>query len=221
MMKKKAIAFAAAILMGSNLVGCISAKKTYTDYVQAVMDCSYFCETEKYMEMTDSTQEEAEAVYQDEIDYVTELICVNNLVEMDYVSEETMEGYAALAKDIVSKVKYTVHEAEKSGDSYHITIEIQPIDFWEITYDPIQEYCDTVYNVKIEEITTEEELAALEQEYAEGVLEILSGYTSQIGYKEATNKIVEITVDEDGMYGITEQDWLDIDDLLLDMNLNT
>lgn len=219
-MKKRVAAFAAAILMGTSLVGCASAKKTYTDYVQAVLDCTYYGITDKYMELTESTQEEADAVYDDEVEYVTELICYNYAVEMDYTSEETLDGYRALSKDIISKVKYTVNEAEKSGDSYHITIDIEPIDLWDIASEDIDAYYEefmVVYN----EATTEEELVVLEEEYSQKILEILSSYTSQIGYKESTKKIVEITVDDDGLYGIADQDWYDIDDLLLDMNPNT
>ncbi len=216
---KKAIALTAAALMCTGLVGCGSAAKTYTEYVQSVLDCSYYGITDKYMEMTDSTQEEADAVFQDEIDYFAQVICYSYGVEMDYISEETMDGYTALAEDVVKKVKYTVDPAEISGDSYHITVHCEPIDFWDLTEDAVESYYIDEFEEKYLAFETEDELAALEEEYAVNVLEILSGYVSQIGYKESVKKIVEITVDDDGLYGIEDQDWLDIDDLLLDLDV--
>lgn len=62
---------------------------------------------------------------------------------------------------------------------------------------------------------------ALEAEWGDEVLTILNSHVDEIGYKEAVNTIVEITVDDDGLYGITDKNWVDIDDLLLDVALNT
>ncbi len=218
-MKKKA-ALAATILMGASLVGC-NAAQTYTDYVQAVLDCTYFGITDKYMELTESTKEESDAVYDEEVTYVAELICYNLAVQVDYVSEETMEGYEAVAKDLISKVKYTVDTAEKSGDAYHITVNCEPIDYWDIVYEDVEAFYNDGFGERYEAAATEEELAELEEEYAVEVLEIAGEYVSKIEYKEPVKKIVEITIDEEGLYGIEDQDWLDIDDLLLDMNANT
>ncbi len=219
-MRKQIAAAAAAVMLTASLTGCGSAAKTYTEYVQAVMDCTYFGTTEKYMELTDSTQEEADAVYQDEIDYVTELICYQLSVETDYITEGTYTGYEALAKDLLSKVKYTVEDAVKSGSSYHVTVVTEPVDFWESCTDEVEDFYTNEFAEKYES-ATEDQLDALEEEYAVKVLEIISPYIQQTGYKDPVNKIVEITVDDDGTYGISDQEWLDIDDLLLDMNPNT
>lgn len=212
---KKAAAFAAAIMLGTSLTGCLGQTKTYTEYIQAVLDCTYFGKTEKYMELTEATQEEADAVYQDEITYVAELLCYQFAVESDYVSEETLDGYEALAEDLIGKVKYTVDDAVASGDAYHITVNCEPMNFWDDAYTAAEEYYTGDFGTKYENATTEEELIALEEEYAVEVLDILSGYIASTGYGEPVKKIVEITVDDDGLYGIEDQDWLDIDDLVL------
>lgn len=219
-MKKQLTAIAAAAAVCTCFTGCGNAAKTYTDYVQAVLDVSYMGTTAAYMDMTDSTQEEADAVYQDEVDYLVELICYNYDVVTEYASADTMAGYEALAKDLLKKCKYTVQDAVKSGSTYHITVVCEPFDFWEISLDPVSDYYNDDFADKYQS-ATEDQLEELEAEYAEEVLKILSPLAGQVGYKDPVNKIVEITVDKDGSYGISEQDWLDIDDLLLDMNLNT
>lgn len=220
-MKKQIAVLAAATVMCGSLTACSNTAKTYTNYVQAVLDCTYRGETEEYINLTGSTDEDATAVYDDEVDYFTALLCYQMAVETDYISDETYAGYTALSKDILNKTQYTVEKAVKSGSAYHITIVTEPIDFWDITYDAVESYYTDEMADKFSAATTDEEIAELEEEYAEGVLDILSGYVSQIGYKDAVNKIVEITVDDDGYYGISDQDWYDIDDLLLDMNANT
>lgn len=219
-MKKQLTAIAAAAAVCTCFTGCGNAAKTYTDYVQAVLDVSYMGITAEYMEMTDSTQEEADAVYQDEVDYLVQLICYNYDVVTEYVNEGTMTGYEALAKDLLKKCKYTVQDAVKSGSAYHITVVCEPVDFWEISTDAVNDYYNNEFAEKYES-ATEDQLEALEAEYAVEVLNILNPLVGQVGYKDPVNKIVEITVDDDGTYGISDQDWLDIDDLLLDMNLNT
>lgn len=215
---KKIAAFTAALVMCAGLAGCASQKETYTSYIQSVLDCTYLGEMDKYMEMTDSTQEEAEDVYQSQVDYVTELICYQYAVEVDYITEETLAGYEALAKDLLSKVKYTVDPAVKSGDSYHITVNCEPIDLWDITYDAVEEFYNGDFGERYNAVTTEEELTELEEEYAVEVLEIVTTALPEMGYGAVQTKIVEITVDEDGMYGISDDDWIEIDDKLLNLS---
>ena len=53
------------------------------------------------------------------------------------------------------------------------------------------------------------------------MLEIAEGFVDQISYKSPVNTIVEISTDEDGRYGISDKNWVDIDDLLLDLDSNT
>ena len=221
-------AAAGAVLCGS-MTGCSVVSKllegntadTYTDYVKAVLDCTYLDKVDRYMELVDTTEEEAHGVYEDEVEYVTELICHNMAVESDYLSEETHDGYEALAKDIMAKAKYEVADAVKSGDTYHITVTCEPMDFWDITADAVEEYYQSGFGDRYEAAVEEEEIAELEEEYGQEVLHILSGYTGQIGYKDAVPLIVEIEEDSSGNYGISDKNWMDIDDLVFDMSANT
>lgn len=212
---KRIAAAAAAFLMVLNLTGCASTSERYTNYIQAVLDCSYYGKTEQYAKLTKASAEEAEKVYQDEVDYVTELICFRFAVEPSCISDETHEGYETLAKNVLNKTKFTVDKAVKSGDVYHVTIHCEPIDFWDIAYEDVESYYVDDFGVKYEAASTTEERELLEEEYAVNVLEILNGYVDEIGYEDPVKKIVEITEDKDGKEGIADQDWLDIDSLIL------
>ncbi len=218
---KKITAIAAAIAMGAALTGCVNDAKTYTNYIQATLDCTYFGETAEYMELTESTQAEADEVYASQIEYTANIICNYLYVDMNYVTEETMDGYEEAAELLLSKMKYEVEPAEKSGDSYHITIKCEPIDCWEAIGEDIDEFYAGEFGDRYNEVasgTSEEELAAIEEEYAVEVLEIVNAHFADLSYKEPVSKIVEIVEDEDGFYGIADQDWYDIDDILMDLN---
>lgn len=224
---KRAI-FAAALLSVS-LTGCmLNPKQTYTDYVQAVMDCSYRNITNKYMELTDSTAAEAQEVYDDEVEYVTYLLCEYNSVVSDYISDGTYAGYRSLAERILRKTSYSVEPAVKSGSVYHVTVVGEPIDFWDITYDPVEELYTEEFADRFgafdytsyEEAEADPAYLALEEEWGVSVLMLLGDYVDQIGYGASQSIIVEITIDEDNVYGISDKNWLDIDDLLLGLDGN-
>ena len=214
---KKIAVFTAALLMCAGLTGCQNPKETYTNYIQSVLDCTYLGDTAEYMELTESTQEEADEVYQAQVDYVAELLCYQYAVDMECITEETMDGYEALAKDLMAKVKYTVDPAVKSGEAYHITVNCEPIDFWDITFDDVETYYNDGFGERYENCQTEEELLELEEEYAVEVLKIATAALPEIGYGEVQTKIVEITVDENNEYGISDDDWIEIDDKLLNL----
>lgn len=218
---KKIAAIAAAITMGAALTGCTNDAKTYTDYIKATLDCTYFGETAEYMKLTESTQEEADEVYASQIEYTASVLCYYLDVNMDYVTEETMDGYEETAEALLSKMKYEVEPAEKSGDSYHITIKCEPINCWEAIGEDVDEFYTGEFGDRYNEVvngTSEEDLAALEEEYAVEVLEIINTNLTDLSYKEPVTKIVEIVEDEDGFYGISDEDWYDIDDILMDLD---
>ena len=217
----------AAVLLCTGLTGC-SAAETYTDYVQAVLDCTYKGDTAKYMEMTEATQDEANAVYDDEVAYVCSAIYYNYSVMEDMITDDTKEGYEALSKDIMNKLKYTVNKAERSGDTYHITVVSEPIDFWDISMDAVADLYDNEFAERFaafsdeteEEAAADEAYVALEAEWGEEVLTLISGYVEQISYKTAQETILAIKEDDEE-YGVDDKLWYDIDDLLLDMDSNT
>ena len=74
-MKHRIIAAAAACILCLGLTGCGHAAKTYTDYVQAVMDCTYHGDTKDYKSITKASETDAEAVHQEAVTYLSEQLC--------------------------------------------------------------------------------------------------------------------------------------------------
>lgn len=220
-MKHTLTAFAAAGALCLTLTACGNAAQTYTDYVQSVMDCTYRGTFDKYMELTESTAEEAQAVYDDEVEYISSLMRYNAAVEDDYIADSTMERFDTLAEKLMGKLKYTVEPAVRSGETYHITITAEPVDFWDASLDELNQIYEDEFSERFYDVDLESaEYEALEAEWGDRALTVLEESIDQTGYKPAQSMIVEITVDDDGNYGIDDKNWLDVDDLLLDMDSN-
>lgn len=193
----------------------------YTNYIQAVMDCSYHGDFSNYIKVVnDATADDAQQVYDDTVDYYAYQLMYYNGVNDEEISEDLYNQYVSLAKEVMSKTKYTVNNANEVEGEYQVKIDITPIDFNDITNDEIDKYYDEFIEMLSDLDTdsfTDEQWSSYEEAYGNGVLEILQKYVSKIGYKDPVSKIVIISYDEDGLFGISDQDWYDIDDYVVDM----
>ena len=88
-MKKRLAAGIAACVLSISLSACGNAAGTYTEYVQAVMECTYHGNSDAYRQLTKSSDAEAQAVHQDEIRYVHEQLCHQASVDSSVISSET------------------------------------------------------------------------------------------------------------------------------------
>lgn len=198
--------------------GCFTDERTteYQKYIKSSMDASYLGKFDEYVKMAETTKEEAEELYDTTVKYMANQIMDYNYVNADYISDETIQKYYDLAKNALLKSKYTVNEARKIDGIYQVKIQIEPIDIWEATYDEIDEYMEEFANKYGNyEDMSDDEIKDAEEEYANNVLEKLEKYVDDMQYKEKVNRIVEIEIDDDNLYGISQDSWNDIDDYVM------
>lgn len=193
----------------------------YSDYIRALMECKYYGELSGYQtEVANGTKEDAQECYDGTVEYYAYQLMSYTDVGYDYISEDTINQYIEVAREIMGKSKFTVNEGTQVGDDYQVKVEIQPMDINDLIYDDISDYIDQ-YNAMIDgvdtSVYTDEQWDALEEEYAAGVLTIIKNHIPEIGYKDTVSKIVIIEFDEEGHYGISDDDWYDIDDYVVDM----
>lgn len=215
---KKIISFAIVCTIVFLLTGCLKDEKAteYKDYIKAAMDASYLGRSETYLVVAKTTKEDAEELYEGTIEYLAYKIMKYNYVPYDDISEETINKYKELAKKALEKSKYTINDGRKVDGVYQVKVEITPIDLWKATDDEFNEYVEE-FNSKYPNLKTMsgDELLAAEEEYANKVLEILNPYVEDMQYKDTVSKIVEIQFNDDGLYGISQDDWDDIDDYVM------
>lgn len=209
---------AVLLLLVLCLSGCGSAAATYTHYVQAVMDCTYYAQTEEYIRLTGVTEAEALALHENQVQRTAELICVRMTVKPEEISEATMEGYYSLAETLLSKVQYSIEPAVKSGNAYQVSVISQPLDFWEISLPDVE----WLYSTRFAERFARAEdntkrLSQLEKEWGKEVLRILNEYAEQTSGKEDVSTILPVLPDTNGRYTVSDANWLYLDHLLLDI----
>lgn len=193
----------------------------YSDYINALMECKYKGKLEGYKnEVANATNEDAKQCHDSTVEYYAYQLMSYTDVGYDYISEELIAEYVELARDIMAKSSYTVHEGTLVGSDYQVKVDIQPINLNDLINDDVEAYIEQ-YNAMIDATDTsaytDEQWDELENQYAEGVLAIIKGKVSQIGYKDTVSKIVIIEFDAEGRYGISDNDWYDIDDYVVDM----
>ena len=120
MKKKKKIIVIAAILAVILAVGVSVSIYLYInrfdagEYVQAVLDTSYKNETDQYVEITGISQEEAEKIFDDNLDATMAGF------ENSEMPENMQPKYRELFGEIARKVSYTIGKPEKQEDGTYI-----------------------------------------------------------------------------------------------------
>lgn len=221
----------AAVMVMAVAAGCSSknvSTKTkgatlYQKYINNIMECCYYGDVAKYVEVCEATLDNAQEAHENTVEFYAYQLMVYNGVDYEYISDEMYDKFNELAGSILAKAKFKVNEAVQVNGDWQVKIEISPIDIndttWDEVEDAIVDYNNNSEAIDFSQMTEAQGEATyreLQEEYAQNVYNIIFSHISSIGYKDTVSKIVIITMDDDG-YGIEDEDWNDIDDLVVDM----
>ncbi len=204
-MKKKKIAgvvLAAVTALSITACGGFSAEDA-SAYVKSALDAEYKADFDEYIKQTDSTQEEAEAMYQEGLDTITAGFGLDSLG----ISDELAEQYRDVAADLLALAKYEVKDAAEEGDGYAV----------EVSYEPYvgMQNLDQDLNAALEEITASISDIQSEEELNEmvyqKVLEILQQKVAEPEYGEEETYTIHVTKGSDNVYTITQDDLVGLD----------
>lgn len=183
-------------------------------YTQAVLDVSYKNEIKGYIEQTGAEKEEAQEVFQRNLDAAMEQFKTQEL------NEELEKKYQELFEEIVRQVKYTVLEAFKDEKgNYEVSVEVEPILLFDDTYESFQEaareYATEISNQVMagEEMPTED---AMQEHLYQIYYEILNENMEKgLKYGEAQSVVLHITKENLFTYEISEEDLQALNSLLI------
>lgn len=214
---KRATAAAIALTVALSLSGCGELSKMLrsgfdaSGYIQGILDCTYKATYEKYLEMTEATEEQAAEVYENGIEaeaYTFMQMCGSN---SDLVPAETIDEIKDFYRRVYQHSRYEVKEAVKSDTGFFVEVVIEPIDILQQALDDLNTFTETfnerTHNGDFSDYTE----AAFEDEYIRGMLEICTGYESQIGYLEPKSIVVTVAPDETGLYTLSDEDFSRLD----------
>lgn len=221
---KKAAAAATVVFCMGALAACSGSNegKTYSNYMQGLLDARYKAEYATYMKLSKATKKESQDMYEDVVDYLVEGMYEYYDIDTDCLTDELEDGYRDLAASLYKKADYTVNDAKKVDGDYHVVVDIKPMDFFDISFDEAAEFAETYgSDISQEEYDayTDGEWNKWEIGYAEGMLELLSSYVDKVSYGDVISLDNKVTIKNTGYkekeYSFDDDDIWKIDDYVL------
>ena len=204
-MKKKILAIIAAVLcIGTLLSGC-GSKMTPEDaqaYVASALDAAFKGELDEYMKQTDSTREEAQAMY----DLGIETNMQNSGFEDAGISEELQEKYRQLYMDLYKQVDYTLGNAQETEDGFTVDVTVKPFTIFDTLNEDLLHIVET--DPTAAALTTE---AEMNEFVYQKMYELMSASAEEPTYGEPVTITVHVTKNSDGIYTINEDDLSQVD----------
>ena len=208
--KKLLIYISLLVTFCTLLTGCTpKVEKRYQQYVKALISLNYLGVSEDYLAATGSSEADAQALYEKNIDYLTDNLLAYYQVRVDN-APEIREQYRELAKHIYSKINFSVSKAYKYGSVYLVDITIYPIDLFNQTAPEVSAYIEKFNEDVANGVYNDYDIAQYETAFSTGLLDILNKGCDQMTYADPIQLTAEI-VEEGKTYYLTERDLLDID----------
>lgn len=223
---KKAVIILASICMILNLASCgsksgenvSSGKEVYQEYVISIMDANYLGQYDKYMEITGSDELQARNIYEANVQDFALNIEEALSIKTDVVSEALTQRIIEVARTVYGQAKYEAVDVIRDGDTYTITVEIEPIDFFGTMQQPfknaVDEFNNRAKNGEFDELTDIE----YEEAYGEAVAEVLEKNAASMSY--GTKIQVDVTLDydkENNLYVISDEHMEALDGKVVNM----
>lgn len=211
---KKTSSFLLMLALIMSLSGCgNNAGKRYQNYVKSIISINYLGATDDYIKATGANKEDAKALYDSNIDVLTDSLLEYYGINLEN-NPELRELYEELAENIYSKVNYSVSEAYKDGDKYKVDVTIYPINLIKQTKEEIISYVEgfnkRVADGEFNDYTMEE----YEAVFSTGMVDILNEGCLNMTYTGPVT--ITVTIIENGnTYYISDEDFLAIDAAML------
>lgn len=183
-------------------------------YVKCLLDLRHYNETKKYLELTDSTQEESVETYEEWLNNEVNYFCNYAGIQTDKISDEVYDQLHTFIKSVFEKAKYDVKKAMKTDSGYAVEVIVSPVNIFVESYDSIDEYVN-LFLEKYADYDFQNSSTEIEDEYANGILEILNSFLPTVGYEEDKSIIVQVTQDEDNLYYVNDTDYGHLIDLII------
>ena len=214
-MKRKLTLLITACICCLSLNACGHAAQTYTEYVQAVMDCTYQGNADAYRKLTNASEADAQSIHQEAVRYLSDQLCHQATVDRNALDEQTAAGFDTLAETLVGKVKYSASGAVKAGDLYQITITAEPLNIWALSLGDLEaSYKNDFAKAFYKETPGTDSYISLEGVWGSRALEIYNAHLDEVAGSEAQSLTTVMYANSDGHYTLSEQDWRRIDELV-------
>lgn len=205
---KKLLLGTFAFFLAVSVSGC-SEGFDASKYVKGILDSTYLGDMSAYMETVDVTEEEAQKSYEEGIEVEATLLL--ELYAVDDASDAMYKKLADTYKKIYKKSKYEVKDAKQEGTKYLVEVVIYPMDIYQKSVEEMDKEFDALIDSDIEY----DEFA---DAMAEKIINILEKNIASISYGEPETFTVELEMDKDGLWGMEEDMFYEMDAAIIDYN---
>ncbi len=230
-------ALSLALLLTASLAGCGGGNglttKDASMCIQVEMDATYRGEFSGFVDFYDNAttqdaRERYDANIEGEANFFLEGMGVPSLDSAsDVVPASEMQLHRAkeLYKQIYAKSDYTVVSSTKQDDgTFAVKVTIRPLDVFDLldaNYDAgFEDFWAKFEAVDTDSMTDEEYTAwyteTFASEYYDTLLDLLEAQIPNIGYKDEKSIVIQVEKDEDDVLIITDEDWMNLDNLIID-----
>lgn len=212
--KKKPLTTVKYTLTDDNWGGSEEDVRTYID---TALRTSFYGDYTEYVANLYDTEENAIELYESEIEYYAESLMYYLDMDSSMLDEATIESYYNIAKVVLNQAKWEITDMQYDEADLTGTMELTlyPVDFLYIIDSDadmvITEFQNKYSNIDYNSCTDEEKMA-IEQDYANMMLEVLNARAAETKVSDPVVKTYNI----DYMNGvITEDEWYEVDDILM------
>lgn len=237
--RKGLLALIMALAMMFSLTACDDgglSKEDATKCIQVEMDTTYKGEFDGFLEYySNVTKSDALDQYTANLEgEATNFLYMYGLEDPEDPSSYLLPSDELFARakdiymDIYAKASYEVKPAVKQDDgTLAVKVVIKPIDILSQVDDDFESYfADFVARyeeVDPETMSDEEFLDWYVNTYAEDyyttLIDLLESKVPTIGYLDEKSIVIQVEMDEDSNIIITDEDWMNLDKLIIDYNL--
>ncbi|MBQ8281000.1 MAG: hypothetical protein IJZ25_01190 [Lachnospiraceae bacterium] len=187
-------------------------------FLDTTMKTCYWGDYDQYVEYGIDSESGAISLYESEVEYFATCLIYYCEVNEEYVTDEMMERFREVAKEVLGEVEWNVKDIEIDVfDEGTITLELYPTDFFYIIEDGIIDAIDQ-FNAEYENVDfdsmSDEEYAVVEEGYAESVLKVLEEKASEAGTLDPVEKEFELEMDT---HILTDDGWVEVDDTIMNI----
>lgn len=237
---KRTLAAVLALGMAVSLTACGGGGLSSFDatkYVQGILDENYLGKfDDDFLEMVDSTASEAEEIYTHNLEVEADYF--GQVFEIDDMSGDTLDATMELYRKIYANSKFTVDPATKVDDStFSVKVTVEPIDVFhlvaeefakldtdeELTSPAMKEFSEKYVDIDVTNMTDEQYetyLADFEVDWTKMMLALTEEKIPEAGHLEAKSILIQVAKDEDGIWGIPDDDFNNLDMMIIDYNFS-
>ncbi|MFA9379118.1 MAG: DUF3568 family protein [Lachnotalea sp.] len=181
-------------------------------YVQGIMDSTYKAEFDKYIELTEDTQENAQVAYDSVMNTKAEAFATYTAVTL---TDDSKPKFIDYSKQIYKNAKYEISKTTKTEDGFIVDVVISPMTILKNISTEGEAYV-TEFNAR----NADGEFADLTQEdfeaaYADGIMSIFENNISNIQYSEDVTVTVSVSSQDNKVYTMDAKEFEKIDNAIL------